>query len=685
MRRRASAPFIVSVVSVVGLCVASCNGTPPLAPLEVPEGCNPLLAGVDCFLPYPSDVFLVDDEASPSGHRVVTTGAAKRTTARGLSADVGDLTPADGFSRTPTIAAILGQAIADVGLVHIRDNPQASTEPASRTLILDATTGAAVPHWVDLDGRADDPLRKALLLRPSVMLAEEHRYVVVLQGLTDPSGAVVPAPEGYRRLRDDVAGDDPALAPLARRYASDVFPVLATAGVDRAKTQLVWDFTTGADIAAMQDMLQMRALVLEELAVTPPTVTIDLVREDAGPGQWLQVLGTVTGPSVMEGDAGAGTRLARDANGQVRLNGTVSFPFRAVVTPSVRDSVEGGHAILYGHGFFGGAGELTNGTTPRVIDVAHGVAFAIDWWGMSSQDVGVVVSGVGERVSESLLFGERVPQAMANWLSLTAAIRGPLKDATDPVGRIAFRRSTDPAAVDVQVDGDGNSNAGAVFYDDTEGVDWFGISQGHILGGTHAALNPDLHRIVLQVGGCAFTHMMARAAPFKQYLALLDISLDDKLMNQQVIATYQRGFDRFDPSQYARYVLAEDLPFGPPSGRERKEVLLQIGTGDHQVPNVASWLHARILGVPLVTPSARDVPLLATTAAPATGSGMFVFDVGDDESFYDDPQPAQVDTEAHERLRRTDEVREQIRAFLDDGVIVNPCDGACINVPELDE
>ena len=682
-------PALASLV-LVSLAVLSSSACPadkaPPAPLDLPDGCNPLLGGVDCVLPYPSDVFVVEDAASASGRRVQMTGAAKMTTVHNLSADVTELVPHDGYSRTPTIAAVLGTVIADDGLVHVRDDPTASTASSSRTLILDAETGAAVPHWVDLDGRADDPERRALLLRPSVLLEEDHRYVVVLRDLRGEDGEAIAAPEGYRRLRDgvDVTLDN-ALAPLAKRYDGDVFAVLKKAGVDRAATQLAWDFTTGVDVAAMRDMLQMRALVLDELARTPPVVVIDLVREDAGPGQWLQVQGTVTGPSVMEGNAGPGTRLARDDDGDVRLNGTVTFPFRAVVTPSVRDGVKGGHPILFGHGFFGGQGEMTNGTTPRVLDAAYGVGFAIDWWGMSSQDVGVVVTGVGERVSESLLFGERVPQAMANWLSLTVAIQGPMKDAVDPRGRAAFRRSLAPTSPDVHVDGAGNSNAGAVLYDDDDGVDWLGISQGHILGGTHAALNPYLHRVVLQVGGCAFTHMMARAAPFKQYLALLDIALDDRLMNQKVIATYQRGFDRFDPSQYAPYVLDKELPFGPPSGRERKQLLLQIGIADHEVPNVASWLHARALGIPLVTPSAKDVPLLPTVAAPATGSGLFVVDVGEDDAFYDEMQPAQVETSTHEGLRRTAAIRAQLRAFYDDGVINNPCDGPCIGLQRIDE
>ena len=42
----------------------------PHEPMALEEGCNPLLGGSDCFLPYPSDVFLVDDESMPSGQRL---------------------------------------------------------------------------------------------------------------------------------------------------------------------------------------------------------------------------------------------------------------------------------------------------------------------------------------------------------------------------------------------------------------------------------------------------------------------------------------------------------------------------------------------------------------------------------------------------------------------------------------
>jgi len=653
---------IVAFAVVCGACSA-----PAPAPLELPEGCNPLLGGADCFLPYPSDVYRVDDDAMPSGARIETRGAAKLLTKRGASADIGDFLPMDGFSRTPTIVAALGEPIADVGLVHIFDDPLDSTRPGSRTLILDAVTGEAIPHLVDLDARATDERRRALLLRPHVRLAERHRYLVVLQGLEGPDGAVIDAPEGYRRLRDgvDVAAD-PALAPLAARYGADVFPVLERADVARASTQLVWDFTTGTDAHVMADMLQVRALVLESLAASPPPVRLFVTEtRDDDDVTWRIVTGEITGPNVMAGDGGPGSLLARDEAGRVRLNGTVTFPFIAVVPSSIRTRVGPGEVVLFGHGFFGGAGEMESEASRRLLHETSAVGFATDWAGMSSADVGDVVRGVGEIVSESLRFGERVPQGMVNWLSLTSAITsGAMLDARDGAGVASFRLDDGRPA----------------WSDDT--LDFIGISQGHILGTAMTALNPDVRHVVLQVGGAAFSHMMSRASPFRTYLALLDLSMDDSFEQQKLIATYQRGFDRFDPAQYGAFILEEDLPSGPPSRRQDKRVLMQIGIGDDQVPNFASFTHARIVGLPLVTPSARAVPLLETAAAPVDGSGLVVWDLGDDDSFYETAAPSTTKTRAHEGVRRRPEAWRQLHRFFRDGIIENTCgDAGCVIPP----
>ncbi|HMR08370.1 MAG TPA: hypothetical protein PKA88_21465, partial [Polyangiaceae bacterium] len=48
-----------------------------LAPLEIPEGCQPIAAAHDCLLPFPSDFFTVPAADLPSGRRVRVEVAAQ--------------------------------------------------------------------------------------------------------------------------------------------------------------------------------------------------------------------------------------------------------------------------------------------------------------------------------------------------------------------------------------------------------------------------------------------------------------------------------------------------------------------------------------------------------------------------------------------------------------------------------
>jgi hypothetical protein len=649
----------------------ACIEPPP--PLSLPPGCQPLLAGFDCFLPYPSDFFRVADPSMPSGFRLHHEDASKLYTDEGWSADINDFLPMDGASRVPNIVALLGVEVRDEGLTHIFDDPEGTQLPSSRTLLLDAETGLPVAHFVDLDPRASAPDRQALVFHPLLRLREQHRYVVVLQGLIGRDGAPAPAPEGYRRLRDGLGAHDPALAALAARYESAVFPVLQRFGVDRQRTQLVWDFTTGADAWAVTDMMRARELALGELAARPPEVQIDAVFENGSDASWRTIRGKVTGPLVLDEIGGPGEHLARDELGRVRLNGRTTFDFTAVIPAVVRDGFAAGVPLLYGHGFFGAQGEIENPVTPRVLQGVGAVGFAVDWAGMAGDDLGVVISAVGGDVWRSLEFGERLPQAMVNFLTLRVAISGPLQDQP------AFRRPDELGAEGVIADpaDPDRTNAGALVY--AGRVAYMGMSQGHILGGVLAALDPELDRVVLTVGGAGYTHMMMRASPFKQYLKLYDLSVPDPLDQQKVIATLSRGFDRFDPVAYASYVLQEEVPFGPPSGRARRRVLLQIGLGDTQVPNFTAWLHARLLEVPVVTPTPLLPWGLDEVSAPHVGSGMTVWSFGVDESFARVASPPTEGNRVHEGLRTSPLAQAQIHTFLREGVIKPGCgDEPCV-------
>lgn len=680
--RRMTTTLRLSLATLALLALGTlggCAACEPLEPLSLPdEHCQPLLAGADCMLPYPSDFFRTADATLPGGFRVEHNGSAKMVTVDGYSADVNDWRPTDGFSRAPPILALLGAPVVDEGLVHIFDDRADSARPESKTLLLDAETGELVPHFVDLDPRADDRARQAIVIRPEVVLEERRRYVVALQGFTGDDGALVPAPEGFRRLRDGRGAEDPALAELQTRYDERVFPLLEAAGVKREALQLAWDFTTGADASVHDDILRARELTLAWLEDNEPALEGELrvvPGAASAPNVWFTVYGTLRGPKVMVEDK-PGAEVARDDDGRVRLNGETTFDFRAVVPVSVRDRFEPGLLLHYGHGFFGGQEELEGGGSRYIHDRVGAVGFAIDWVGMSGEDLGEVITAVGERVDRSAAFSARVPQAMVNWLVLTAAIAGPLQEAA------AFHRPLDPDEPGVVVDPNDPdvTNAGALVFDPSR-THFLGISMGHILGGTLAALNPAIERAVLHVGGAGFSQMMFRALPFDGFLAVMKLALPDPLDQQKLSATMQRHLDAVDPITWARYVLDEELPSGPPGNAGNRQVLLQPGIADTQVPNFASYLHARALGVPLVLPKVESVWGLDEVSAPHEGSGLFQFDLGIDPGFYAQAQSKGEKTIVHDELRQHPEPVEQMRVFFEEGRIVSPCDGPCRLTP----
>jgi hypothetical protein len=171
--------------------------------------------------------------------------------------------------------------------------------------------------------------------------------------------------------------------------------------------------------------------------------------------------------------------------------------------------------------------------------------------------------------------------------------------------------------------------------------------------------------------------MMFRARPFAQFLALLNLSMPDPLDQQKLHAHMQSQFDRIDPGSYARFLVDEELPFGPPAAPRGRAVLLQMGIGDAQVPNVGSALHARLLGVPQLSPSASP-PLFGLSQAPFGGSrGLVVFDLGVDPSFYGPAAPAEDGNLVHDTVRQLDTARAQLARFFDDGVIEDSCGGPC--------
>ncbi len=630
------------------------DAAPPAAETIVPPGCNPLAFEHDCLLPYPSDVFLTDDPSQPSGRRLAIPDAALPKTKNGEAVDPTRVHAADGFSHHPLLLAWFGGEIDPAGLVFHTD-PSGSLTAASPTTLLDAETGAPVLHFAELDALDEAEGRRAIQIRPMVRLRNGARYIVALHGLRGPDGGALAAPEGFRRLRDGEAGDDAVLAPLAERYDREIFPKLEAFGLARGDVLLAWDFTVQSEASVTGDMLAVREDALRRFEAAPPAVTIDAVEDAASPDEPTarRVRGRLRVPLYMESAEPFAT-LHRGPDGRPAANGEADVEFTLLIPRSVADGAAPARVLQFGHGFFGGRAEIEGGFVREMSDRLGLVVAAVDWWGMSTPDAAKVSEALIIAPSDALRFTDRVHQGMVNFIALTYALRGPL--ATDASTQVQGRAAFDPAEV--------------YFY---------GISQGHILGGTYMALSPHVRRAVLGVGGASFGFMMSRAVPFSRFLTLVRVGINDPLDVQKFIALVSPVMDRIDPITYAPHVLDDPYPDSP----DGRRILMHIGIGDTSVPNLASQLHARALGLGHVQPAPRPIAGLEPLALPPEGADVSAVVEVD---FGIDPDPTlrsfipREENCVHEGVRRLDTIQVQTDAFWrPDGVVAPPCDGPCVS------
>lgn len=622
-------------------------GCPPareLSPLQLPEGCQPLMAGADCLLPFPSDFFRQPDPSLPTGFRLQVTGAARPRTEQGGLADPSTWRAAEGASRLPMPTAFLAAEVSPASLPGLFDDPARTLTASSTSLLIEASTGRLIPHFVDVDPRATDVTRQALVMHPLEQLEARSRYIVAYQLLPGPNG-VVSAPEGFRRLRDQER--DPTLSALAARYERDVFPVLATAGVKRGDLQLAWDFTTGSDEWISSDMLRVRTLTQEWLSQHTPAVTIDSVEDAPESDLVRRVRGTIEGPLFLASDQ-PGAGLVRGSDGGIEQNGTLRFPFLAQVPRVVTDGDGGVTTLVYGHGAFSTRDEALSPNPREIAAHARAVLFSIDWWGMSRADTAQILGDVSQRPARALAFTDRVQQGMANHLVLSAAIEGPLR------AEAAF-----------------TSDAGVPLYPPTA-TRFMGISQGHILGGMLAAVHPGLTHVGLNNGGAGLSHALSRSRPLSDIFLALDVK--DPLARRAFESMLQPSFDRIDGVFWGRFVLKDPVP-----GNTPRRVLMQTGLGDPEVPNVAAFMHARALGLKQLTPTTFPVFGLEPTTSPTRESALQVYDHGIDlRAVYERAQPSPMGNEVHEATRRLPTALDQLGAFFGArDELVSFCDGAC--------
>lgn len=655
---RISTPSLVTLLLINALVILPLGCRDHNLPEQNPRqlvnenGCNPLASEGDCLLPYPSDVYLVDDGAMPSGKRIHIFGDAVPRTLANKELYPLRFYKADGFSLHAQIAVLFPEGVDDSNLVFHTDDVAASLGENSPTVILEAATAKRVPHFAELDPNAHSDERRTLLIRPLVRLKEKTRYIVAIRHLKNKNGELVSAPAGFQKILDGETSDSEILSLLADAYEEKIFPALDSANISRDDDlQLAWDFTTSSEENANRDMLTIRDDSIKQFETNPPAVWVTEVWEDVGSNGSKLVKGSFKVPLYLESDS-VGAMLNRDEKGNVLPSGEADVPWSAIIPPSVLGREEGAapaRAIQYGHSAFSSQNELMDRMILPAADILQSVFFCVDWWGFTIGDASHISATLFNSPSDVFNFGDRIHQAMVNQIGLTYAI-------TETMVNLAELLVGD-----------------ALAYDPAH-VYFYGNSGGAILGATYTALAPKIERSVLGVGGASFALLMYRSLAFDSFFDGLNLITQDPVEVQKAPLVYQTVIDRIDPTTYAPHMIHDLFPGSPAS----RNVLLQIGIGDARVCTLSGELLARISGLKLLEPAPYPVYGLESQTAPYEGSAMVVFD------FNLDPLPGtkaeipSADNPVHNGIRVLPEANAQIDAFFrPDGKIEATCEGTC--------
>jgi len=651
VKRRNALLFLAGLSFLAFACSSNGNKKGPAIehpPMNAPTTCNPIAEEWDCLFPYPSDHFVMADSTTPTGMRVVIPTEARPHSHTGATVNLHANYPADGFSQVPAIQIALPVRPAENQLISPDDDLSASTDGSAKTIVIDVETNESVLHFSEV--AAGTGMRHMLAIRPLRPLRPGARHVVAIRSMIDRDNQPIARPKGFEALRAGGLSSDHSLASLSARYERDIFPALEAKGFARDDLLLAWDFTARSAQSLTQDAVTIRNDLLKKLKENPPTVTVENVTDDVDEYIARRIDATMEVPLYTESNE-PGAAIHRDDEGNAAANGSTNVPFFILIPHSVMagDAPYPARILQFGHGFFGSREEAANDYVASFANETGMVVVACDWWGMSTPDREKLIIQLIETPEEGMNFTQRAHQGFANFLALANIAQNSL-----------------PTLKEV-TDGDGVSTM------DPSQVYFYGISQGHILGGVYMALSPVIEQIALSVGGGGFSILIPRAEPFIAFRALLVGAMEGRIDVERYLSMGITAMDRIDGISYRHLVFDDPLPGSP----EQRRVLMHVGIGDTQVPNLGSHAHARALGLKLLQPSPRTLAGFETAESPLDGSAMVEFDFGI-ENPNAIPEGLTSDNGVHEKVRRLSVAIDQLNQFFQPkGSIVHTCDGAC--------
>jgi hypothetical protein len=627
------------LLSAVLLLGAACSDDAPAVPPE----CSPLAAS-GCAVPWPSSIYLEQDPTTATGYRLAFPDGALPKNGDAIAIDPTRFNEHDGFSPASFAFITFEGGVDDSNLVGY-DAIDDSVTDASPTVLIDMDTGERVHHFAEIDANAMEfeVDEQALYIRPAYRLTPGHRYAVgVRTSLQSAAGGDLPVPRAFDQVR---RGHNSGHARYDAVDHEAIFAAFEAAGIDRDELVVAWDFVVASDDYLTSTMLAARDVALADIGDRAANVTYEVDVDDPEEDDdriARRIVGRFKAPLLLTGTDDL-AELARDAAGEPMVNGTMDARF-AIMVPTCAAAARPVPILIFGHGFFGDNGEVQGDYMRRVADELCMVVMGTEWTGMSRRDVPGAALALNE-ASRLIGFGERIVQGIINHMVLTQLARG------------AF-------ATELLADGGGSLV-------DPDDLQFYGISQGHVLGATFFAYDPVLDQAALAVGGTNWSLLFERSTNWPNFHLIIAGAYEGPLNTVMIESLMQLGLDPIENLHVSPRILGDGLPGTPP-----KQILMHMANGDSSVPNLASELHARTLGIPLMTPAVRSVWGVEEEAGPLA-SGLVIYDE------HPTPLPPESnernlnDNGTHTSARTQPAAVRQIQHFFATGEIVNECDGAC--------
>ena len=647
------------------------------APTNSSHRCDPLDA-TECVLPFPSMEFLVPDDTTDTGWRVnLHPDVLPRLKGR-IEIHPEFLNELDGFSTmAPLLFYVDGLKEAqENGNREVRlQGPQHianSVTSASVTALINVDDMSLVPHSAEIDYL--DASHPMVMVFPSQPLRHNTHYALAVTGVRDAQGEWLRATPGM----DQFLSDEQTKTPRLIRHRDKILPALETAA-PWSKTrpiQLVFDFQTISERSQLGTIRAVRDATLAEIESEDwewKTHVKVIRREEsdcssAGDLVARTIHAKLDVPWFLK-DFGMGHRgsvMDTEAvlDGKARIHGMAHFvvhiPCSVRAAALQRDNTTGFRAFVeFGHGLFYNRAEASWGTLLRMANKNGYIVLAMDWRGMSSYDLPVVVKTLMSKPSLFQAVRDNLIQGYANKLALQHFSR----HAMLTMDWMTFDKNP------IQL------------YSDQQPVSiFYGISQGGILGaGYTTLLEPTklIDRAVLGVPGTPFALVMSRSMDFAGYDAIMLLNFYNNRHVRIFLSFAQMLWDSCEGAGLLAPPLQGDVP----------RILIQAGLGDAVVPTIAAEALSRALGAVVLPNNPRkgifDIPIGPAAQGEFLGPHVTLTELlfkKENASLPTSDDYSAVDGNAVHWCVRNDKVMiQQVEAFINSGRIIDVCEfGGCV-------